>query len=84
MEVTLMRSFCIENVSYQLLNDKNHLIVRRTPGENSEDPYRWAVKTDGGWKVYIGKEYQMCIGGVYERLTPEDVARKMLTADKKM
>ena len=81
MEAVLMKDFEISGVVYQLLNDKSHLIVRRALENEPSDPFRWAVKTAGGWKVYVGNEYQMCIGGVYERLTPEDVARKMLSAD---
>ncbi|QTE73997.1 hypothetical protein JS518_14055 [Clostridiales bacterium FE2010] len=81
MYLNYMRSFTICDVEFQLLNDKKHLIVRRTPNDSLDKTYRWAIKTDSGWKVYLEKEYQMSVGGVFERITPEDVARKMYVAD---
>lgn len=82
MKMRLMRTFEISGVKYQLLNDKKHLIVMRQTIDNIDNSFRWGIKTLSGWKIYIGNEYQICLGGVYERLTPEDVARKMLMADK--
>lgn len=76
------KSFEIERTQFSVQEAGGRLYVKSIhPYDDTE--YHWAfMHYDGTWKVYRAGRYQITFGSIYERLSPEQVARKLLALDK--
>ena len=83
MQPKHIRAFEIEHTRFHLTDrGDGHLQVSSIhPYDDAH--YHWAFQhTDGSWKVYRAGRYQISLGSLYQRLTPEQVAEKLLALDR--
>ena len=82
METKHIRSFEIEHTTFSLNVHAARLYLSSLhPYDDAE--YHWAfLHSDGSWKVYRAGRYQISLGSIYEHLSPEQVAAKLLALDR--
>lgn len=76
------KSFRIDGTQFSAQEAGGRLYVKSIhPYDDTE--YHWAFMCfDGTWKVYRAGRYQITFGSIYQRLSPEQVAVKLLALDE--
>jgi len=83
MESNHIRDITIENNTFSLTHRGGCLCVERLHTSDS-DGNHWAFMdlVDGSWRVYRDGYYRMTLGSSWTRLSPEQVAMKLLALDR--
>ena len=78
-----IRSFQIEGIEFTLNGDNGRMYLQSHHPYDLTD-YHWAVMDphEGSWRVVRAGRYQITLGSAMTRLSPEQVATKLLALDR--